>query len=154
MVMPEEPYNVSPMVPFNFTYNYRVGAYMEKYLQGLSEQKILGVRCPECKRVLVPPRSACGQCSTRPEEWVEVQPLGTLENFTIGYVSIEKGVITDLTEPVVIGLVRLEGADSLLTARIMGVKPDEVRTGLRVQAVWKDEPKGTVHDLEHFVPAT
>ena len=148
--MSTEPYHVEPMVPLTFMYTNRVGEYMEKFLQGLAEKKILGIQCPECKRVLVPPRSACGQCNTRPEEWVEVQPTGVLENFTIGHVTIEEGEIKDLNQPVIIGMVRLDNAQSLLTARITGIKPEECKTGIRVQAVWKDQPEGTVKDLDHF----
>ena len=77
--MPEELQHLTPMVPLSFTYNYRVGEYMEKYLQGLAEKKILGVRCPGCKRVLLPPRSACGACNATPDEWIEIDPVGTLE---------------------------------------------------------------------------
>jgi len=141
------------MVPLTFQYNYRVGAYLEKYLQGLSERKILGVRCSECKRVLVPPRSACGQCASRPDQWVEVKPHGTLENFTVGTVAIEKGEIQDLPAPVILGLIRLEGADSLLMARIGNLEPEACRVGMRVRAVWKEKPEGNVHDLDHFEPA-
>jgi len=145
-------FQVTPMVPLTFTYNYRVGAYLERYLTGLSERKIWGVRCPECKRVLLPPRSACGRCSTRPQEWVEVKPFGTLENFTVAHVDIEKGEVRDLPAPRVLGLIRLEGADSLLLARIEGIKPENCRAGLRLRAVWKEKPEGNVHDLDHFEP--
>jgi uncharacterized protein len=150
--MAEEHVVFRPMVPLTFTYNYRVGRPMETYLRGLAEKKILGVRCPKCRRVLLPPRSACGACATRPDEWVEVPGTGTLENFTVAHVTIEKGEIRDLTEPAVVGMIRLDGADSLLTARVEGIPPGGVRTGLRVRAVWKDPPEGTLHDLDHFEP--
>ena len=148
--MAVEHHYVTPMVPLTFTYNYRVGAFMEKYLQGLAEKRLYGVRCPGCKRVLVPPRSACGQCHARPDEWVELPASGTLEYFTVAHVCIEKGEIKDLAQPVIIGMVRVDGADSLLTAKIQGVAPSECRSGLRVKAVLKDPPAGTVHDLDHF----
>ncbi len=148
--MAVEHHYVTPMVPLTFTYNYRVGAYMERYLQGLSEKKLLGVRCSGCKRVLVPPRSACGRCHTKPTEWVELAPSGTLVHFTVAHVRVEKGEILDLAEPMIIGLVKLDGADSLLTAKIQGIAPGACRQGLRVMAVWKDQPTGTVHDLDHF----
>jgi len=150
--MAEEHFLVTPMVPLTFMYNYRVGPYLEKYIQGLSEKKILGVRCPACKRVLLPPRSACGQCATRPDEWVEAQQTGTLENFTVAHVMIEKGEIKDLEEPVILGMIRLDGADSLLSAKVQGISPDDCRAGVRVQAVWREEPKGDLLDLDHFEP--
>ena len=151
--MAEERFLVTPMVPLTFMYNYRVGAYMERYLKGLSEKKILGVRCPQCKRVLLPPRSACGRCSTRPVEWVEVTPVGTLENFTVAQVTIDKGQIQDLPAPIILGLIRLDGADSLLLAKVAGVSPEACRPGMRVRAAWKEKPEGNVHDLDHFEPA-
>jgi len=150
--MAEEHVHVRPMVPLTFTYNYRVGQPMERYLLGLAEKRILGVRCPECKRVLLPPRSACGACAARPDEWVEVNPTGTLERFTVAHVTVDKGEIRDLDAPVVIGMIRLDGADSLLTARVEGISPAQCRTGIRVRAVWKDPPAGTYDDLDHFEP--
>ena len=152
--MPEELQHLTPMVPLSFTYNYRVGEYMEKYLQGLAEKKILGVRCPGCKRVLLPPRSACGACNATPDEWIEIDPVGTLENFTVGHVTVGKSEITDLTEPVIVGQIRLDGADSLLTAHVRGVDPMSLKRGMRLRAVWRDETKGDVHDLDCFEPAT
>jgi len=151
--MTEERFQVTPLVPLTFQYNYRVGEYLERYLQGLAERKILGIRCPECKRVLVPPRSACGQCAARPDQWVELKPLGTVENFTVAHVSIDKGEIRDLPAPAILALIRIEGADSLLMARVENLNPGECRIGLRVRAVWKDKPEGNVHDLNHFEPA-
>lgn len=150
--MAEERFQVRPMVPLTFMYNYHVGAFMERFIQGLSDKKILGVSCPECKRVLVPPRSACGQCSAKPDAWVEVQPEGVLENFTVAHVTIEQGQVKDLDAPEIIGMIRLNGADSLLAAKIRGISPEACKAGLRVRAVWKDPPEGTVLDLEHFEP--
>jgi uncharacterized OB-fold protein len=51
-------------------------------------------------------------------------------------------------------MIRLDGADSLLTAKVQGIRPERCKRGLRLKAVWKDEPKGTVHDLDHFEPVT
>jgi len=151
--MPPEHFHVRPTVPLTFVYNYRVGASMERYLQGLAERKILGVRCPGCGRVLVPPRSACGRCAARPDEWVEVGPAGTLETFTVAHVTVEKGEVRDLDAPVIVGMIRLDGADSLLTARVRGVPHAECRVGRRVRAVWKEAPAGNLHDLVGFEPA-
>lgn len=150
--MAEEHVHVRPMVPLTFTYNYRVGQPLERYLRGLAEKRILGVRCPACKRVLLPPRSACGACATRPDEWVEVRPTGTLEQFTVAHVSLEQGEIRDRDAPVILGLIRLDGADSLLTARVEGIPPEQCRNGVRVRAVWRDPPQGDHGDLDHFEP--
>ncbi len=150
----EQHHYVTPIVPLTFMYNYRVGAYMERYLRGLAQKKILGVRCRMCKRVLVPPRSTCGPCHTGLDEWVEVGPTGVLENFTVAHVYIEKGQIKDLPIPAIIGMIRLDGADSLVTGKVQGVAPDHCYRGLRVRAVWREVPKGEIRDLDHYEPAT
>jgi len=70
---------VDVQVPVDYTYNYRIGPYLEKYIKGLGEKKILGVTCPECNKVPVPPRKICGACNRVLDEWVEVGPAGTVK---------------------------------------------------------------------------
>jgi len=150
--MTEKHHLVKSFVPFTFEYNYRLGAWMEKYVDGLANKKILGVKCAKCGRVIVPPRSVCGTCNTKPTEFVEVGPTGELRNFTIGYVTIEAGEIKDAKEPYVIGMIKLDGADSLVTGLVKGVRLEDLKTGIRLKAVFAAEPKGTLKDLTHFEP--
>lgn len=150
--MSEKRHVVKSFVPFTFEYNYRLGAWMNKYVDGLSEKKIYGVKCPKCGRVIVPPRSVCGTCYTKPTQWIEVGPEGELRNYTVGYVTIEAGEIKKAKEPYIIGMIKLDGADSLITGLIKGIKPDELKTGIRLRAVFVEEPKGTLKDLSHFEP--
>jgi len=150
--MAQDHHNVKAFVPLTFGYNYRVGAWMEKYLDGLSEKKILGVKCPSCGKVTVPPRSVCGACFTKPEQWVEVPPEGELRTFTVGRVKVAAGEIKDADEPYVIGMIKLDGADSLLSATVKGIDPDNLKPGIRLKAVFSDEPKGTTADLSYFEP--
>ncbi|MDD3718822.1 MAG: Zn-ribbon domain-containing OB-fold protein [Actinomycetota bacterium] len=151
MGAPEETY-FTPVVPMDFTYNYRVGPYITRYLDGFKDKKILGSRCPGCGLVAVPPRKYCGVCNKVMEEMVEVGQEGTLENFTVGHVTIEKGRLAPAEAPYVLGLVKLEEATSALLARVGGIAPSEVRTGMKVKAVWKDEAAGDYDDLDHFEP--
>lgn len=141
------------IVPLTFTYNYRVGQYLQRYMDGLKEQKILGIRCPSCGKVRVPPRSTCGPCNRKMEEWVEVGPAGVVENFTLAHVAIEDGEVRRLAAPSALAMIRLDGADSLVTARVEKLDPASLRAGLRVKAVWKEERTGSVKDLDHFEPA-
>jgi uncharacterized OB-fold protein len=151
MGAPEETY-FTPVVPMDFTYNYRVGPYITRYLDGFKEKKILGSKCPECSLVAVPPRKYCGVCNKVMEETVELGQEGTVENFTVGHVVLEKGRLDPADAPYVLGLVKLEGATSLLLARVEGVSPAEVKTGMKVKAVWKDPVTGDYDDLDHFEP--
>ncbi len=151
MGAPEETY-LTPVVPMDFTYNYRVGPYITRYLDGFKEKKILGSKCPGCSLVAVPPRKFCGVCNKVMEEMVEVSQEGTLENFTVGHVTIEKGKLSPADAPYVLGLVKLDGATSALLAKVEGVSPAEVKTGMKVKAVWKDPVEGDYGDLDHFEP--
>jgi hypothetical protein len=142
-----------PVVPMDFVYNYRVGPYMERYLDGLKERKIMGTRCEGCKKVFVPPRMFCGPCNRKLKDWVEVAQMGTLENYTIGHVVLEKGKLNPADSPYILGLIKLDDADSLLLAKVEKVTPSEVKAGLRLKAVWRDETAGDYFDLDHFEPA-
>lgn len=140
------------VVPMDFTYNYRVGPYMERFIKGLGEKKILGVKCPECKKVVVPPRKVCGVCNKILDEWVEVGPEGTVENYTVGHVKLNKGLVEQADPPVLLALVKLDGASSLLPAKIEGIDSGELKNGLKVKAIFKDQPEDSLDDLDHFEP--
>ena len=36
-------------------YHWDAGVAMSRYLEGFRQGKIIGVRCPECRRTMVPP---------------------------------------------------------------------------------------------------
>ncbi|MHB8895732.1 MAG: Zn-ribbon domain-containing OB-fold protein [Candidatus Geothermincolia bacterium] len=137
-------------VPLDFTYNYRVGPYIERYIKGLGEKKILGSKCPGDGTVIVPPRKICGQCSETMSEWVEVGPEGTIENFTIGHVTLNKGLVEKADADYVLALIKLDGASSLLPALVKGIAPSDVENGMRVKAVFKDPAEDSLADLSHF----
>jgi uncharacterized OB-fold protein len=142
----------TPNVPVDFTYNYRVGTYIERYLEGFKRQKIMGSKCPGCGKVAVPPRMWCGLCNLKMEELVELSQEGTLENFAVGHVNLVKGRLGAAESPYIIGLIRLGGANSLLLARVEGVSPAEVEPGMRLKAAWREPSEGDYHDLDHFEP--
>jgi uncharacterized OB-fold protein len=143
---------LTPAVPLDFVYNYRIGSYMERYLEGFKERKILGSRCPDCGKVVVPARMYCGVCNSRMDELVEVAQEGTMENLTIGHVALEKGALKPAENPYLLGMIRLDGVNSLLLAMVEGIPVEEARAGMRVKAVWKDEVAGDYGDLDHFEP--
>ncbi len=145
---------LTPVVPMDYTYNYRIGPYMTRYLEGFKERKILGSRCPDCKKIAVPPRKYCGVCNKVMEEMVELPQEGTLENFTVGHVVMEKGGrLSPAERPYVLGLIKLDDNASLLLHRVEGVDPGKVEAGMKVKAVWKDQVEGDYEDLDHFEPA-
>jgi uncharacterized OB-fold protein len=141
------------VVPLDFTYNYRVGPYVERYIKGLGQQKIMGVKCPGDDTVVVPPRKYCGRCNAIMDEWVEVGPEGTIENYTVGHVMLNKGLVEKADSESVLALIKLDGATSLLPAEVKGIAPTDVAAGMRVKAVFKDPAEDSLADLSHFEPA-
>lgn len=145
-----EKVSVETVVPMDFTYNYRVGPYLEKYIQGLGEGKLLAVKCKSCDKVIVPPRKMCG--TELLNEWVEVGPEGEVVNYTVGHVTVEKGLVEKADPPQLLAMVMLDGATVPLLAEVKGVEASGLKNGLRVKAVFKDPAEGTLKDLDYFEP--
>jgi len=143
----------SVVVPFDYTYNYRVGPYLERYIQELGVKKIMAVKCEGCGNVVVPPRKICGECKRVMDEWVEVGPAGTVENYTVGHVTLNKGLAEPADPPVMLALIKLDGATSLLAGEVRRTEPAELKNGLRVKAIFADPAENNLSDLDHFEPA-
>jgi uncharacterized protein len=102
---------------WNFSYTYFAGEAASRFFAELANRKIMGTRCPQCQRILVPARSFCDACFTDTTDWIEVGPGGTLETFTILTSSFP-----GLPEPpVVVGYVRLDGASSAVLNFVTGI---------------------------------
>jgi uncharacterized OB-fold protein len=136
-------------------YRYAAGEYATKFLKGLMEGKIFGVKCPSCRRVIVPPRKFCERCMVEPSEWIEVEPHGELVNFIIVYRKFHG--LPD--PPYAIGLIKLDGADDSILHFIGEVDLSSphralrvLKPGLKLEAVWADERKGTILDIKYFRP--
>jgi len=141
---------------WNLPFRHTAGRFASRFFRELRDnQKIYGVRCPQCQRVLVPPRPLCERCFASPDEWVEVGHQGTLEAFTICYVPF----LGLPQPPVAMIMVKLEGADTGLQHLLGGVDlsdPDKsrdlVKIGMRVEAVWREQRRGEIGDIQHFKP--
>jgi len=141
---------------WNLPFRHTAGRFASRFFRELRDnQKIYGVRCPQCQRVLVPPRPLCERCFASPDEWVEVAHQGTLEAFTICYVPF----LGLPQPPVAMIMVKLDRADTGLQHLLGGVDlsdPDKsrelVKIGMRVEAVWREQRRGEIGDIQHFRP--
>lgn len=141
---------------WNLPFRHTAGRFASRFFRELRDnKKIFGVRCPECRRVLLPPRPLCERCLASIDEWVEVGHQGTLEAFTICYVPF-LGLPPPPTATI---MVKLDGADSCLSHVLSGVDLSDVdkarelvKIGMRLEAVWRDERKGEISDIQHFRP--
>lgn len=128
-------------------YHWSAGIAGSRFFTELRDNgKIMGTKCPECKRVLVPPRIFCEECFVDTDEWVEVSTQGEILTFAESYFGLQG---QRLEEPWYIGIIKLDGADGGLFHRI--VKGDsEIAIGGRVEAVLADERKGHIMDIVNF----
>jgi len=128
-------------------YHWSAGIAGSKFFTELRDNgKIFGTKCPECKRVLVPPRIFCEECFVDTDEWVEVSTQGEILTFAESYFGLQG---QRLEEPWYIGIIKLDGADGGLFHRI--VKGDsEIEIGGRVEAVLADDRKGHIMDIVNF----
>lgn len=116
-------------------YSYSPGRAQTAYINGLSEQKTIGERCPSCHKVYVSPRGACPTCGVATTDQVEVGPAGTVTTYCIVNIKARN---LDIEVPYVYAHIALDGAGLALHGRIGGIPYDEVRMGLRVEPVWTE----------------
>ncbi|WP_326692171.1 MULTISPECIES: OB-fold domain-containing protein [unclassified Streptomyces] len=116
-------------------YTYTPGRAQTRYLAALAGQRTLGERCPQCRKVYVPPRGACPTCGVPTDEQVEVGPAGTVTTFCVVNIKAKN---LDIEVPYVYGHIALDGAGLALHGRIAGIPYDQVRMGLRVEPVWTE----------------
>jgi uncharacterized OB-fold protein len=130
---------------------YFAGRVGSKFIIALrDDHKILGVNCPQCKKVYVPPREYCEKDLTRLDEnWVEVGNQGVVTNFTVVHYNDKH---LPFKAPYILALIKLDGADTPITHIVAGIDPEKVKIGLRVEAVFADKTTNTILDIDHFAP--
>ena len=148
----EAPTPVTGIVtPVTLDYLYAASPEESAFYRGLAEGRILGQRCPTCHKVYVPPRSACPVDGVATTDEVELGHAGTVTTFCIVNVPF---LGQKITPPYVSAYVLLDGADIAFLHLILDIPAEEVRMGMRVEAVWKprEEWGTTIENISHFRP--
>jgi uncharacterized OB-fold protein len=138
--------------PVHLHYRHTASLEESRYLRGLAEGRLLGQRCPECRKVYIPPRGACPTDGVPTQEEVELPDTGTVTTFCIVNVPF---LGQRITPPYVSAYVLLDGADIPLMHLVLGCAADEVRMGMRVKAQWRprEEWGSTLGNIDHFRPS-
>jgi uncharacterized protein len=133
-------------------FDYAVGMHGSRFFKELRDnKKIMGIKCPKCGKVYVPPRGVCGPCFQEMDEFVEVGPGGVIGTYTIlrfAFIDPETGHQKPV--PYGYGFIKLDGADTLFQHYIDIVDEKKIKIGARVEAVWANERKGTIKDIQYF----
>jgi uncharacterized OB-fold protein len=152
---PDAPAPVEPVTmltaPIHLEYRHTASHEESRFLRGLTEGRLLGQRCPVCQKVYVPARSACPVDGVATVEDVELPDTGTITTFCIVNVPF---LGQRITPPYVAAYVLLDGADIAFLHLILGCPVQEVRMGMRVQAVWRPREQWgpTLENIDHFRP--
>jgi len=129
-------------------FRYTPGVANTATLEALRDRGVLlGSRCDACSFTYFPARMFCERCFAELSADVECGPEGSLESWTVGHVGIDED---PLEEPVVVGLVKLDGADTVLMHRLREVKDPAI--GMRVRARLAPRRVGSIRDIEGFEP--
>jgi uncharacterized protein len=137
--------------PVRLHYEHAASPTETSFLRGLADGRLLAQRCPACGKVYIPPRGACPTDGVPTADEVELPDHGIVTTFCVVNVPYPGQRVTP---PYVAAAVLLDGADIPFQHLILGCDPDEVRMGMRVQAVWKprDEWGTTMENIDHFRP--
>lgn len=136
-----------------YDFDWHQGPYWSKFLNEMAENKrFMAVKCPECERVYIPPRVACGRCFKELDEWVEVGPDGVLKGFTIvRFPYIDPNVGTLMKVPYTAIWVELDGSDTRFMHFCNETEEKNLQVGQRLHAVWAEEPRPkSIHAVEYF----
>jgi uncharacterized OB-fold protein len=133
-------------------YRHAYGPYYGRLFDEIATAgRIVGIRCPNCQSVLLPPRELCDICYVRTGTWTDVADTGVLRAFSIIHLEF---VGQTRKPPYVYAEIMLDGASTKIIHNLIGIDvataPKWLKPGARVKAVWKDKRKGSLDDISHF----
>jgi uncharacterized OB-fold protein len=138
--------------PLKLEYTFTAGETSSRFLRGFADGKILGRRCPECRKVYVPSRGNCPICVSPMADEVELAHTGTITKFCIVNLPFAS---RNIEIPYVSASILLDGADVPIFHLVQEIPYEEIRIGMRVEAVWvaPDERVPGMESIAHFRPA-
>jgi uncharacterized protein len=130
------------------SFRYTPGVANTVFLEALRDRGVLlGSRCDACEVTYLPARMFCERCFAELSAQTECGPGGVLESFTVGHEGIDG---EPLQEPVMLGLIRVDGADTVLVHRLIDMDAPDI--GTRVTARLRAERDASILDIEGFAP--
>ena len=143
------------LVPYtpHFHYAWDCGEAIGRYFEELKNGRLIARHCRRCGRVMIPPRMFCELCFRPTDDWVYVEDTGSVNTFSLCYVSWD---VRKLRKPEIPAVIEIDGASPGMGIMHLlgGVQPKDVHIGMRVRAVWKPPAKrtGSITDILYFAP--
>ena len=120
-------------------YAWDNGVAIGRYLEELKNGRLIARKCNKCRRIMIPPRMFCELCWRPTDEWVYVKDTGTVYTYSICYVNWDASRIPKGQPPHIPAVIHIDGASPHMGMlhKLGEVDPEDVKIGMRVQAVWK-----------------
>jgi len=104
--------------------------FMNRFIEELKNDKLLGTHCKKCGAKYLPPRDNC-VCGSKNLEWYEAPKKGQIIAYTIVTFPPES---MEKYAPYIVAIAELEDKTKLL-AHLSGVTPKNLEIGLPIQVV-------------------
>lgn len=129
------------------------GIAIGSYLAALKEGFLLGGYCQTCRKTVIPPRTVCEWCFRPMDSYVRLEDTGTVNTFSLCYVTWD---VKRIEEPELPAVIEIDGASPLhgIMHKLGEVDPQDIHIGMRVKAIWKppEEREGAITDILYFKP--
>jgi uncharacterized OB-fold protein len=153
--LPESLRDVEPVrsvrTPAQLDYVFTAGDATTRFLTGITRKKIIGQRATATSRVYVPPRGADPELGAATPIEVEVAQVGTVTSYCVVNLQFYGSV---MEIPYTSALILLDGSDLSIMHLIQECPVEDVRVGMRVEAVWRDDAdiEPTLESIKWFRP--
>ena len=141
----------SVRTPARLDYTFTAGDATTRFLKGITQKKIIGQQATSTSKVYVPPRGADPELGATTPIEVEVAQVGTVTSFCVVNLQFYGSA---MEIPYTSALILLDGADLSIMHLIQEIPADQVRVGMRVEAVWRDDAdiEPTLESIKWFRP--
>lgn len=122
--------------PSRLEFLFTAGTSLSKNLAGYQRGQFIGQKCPVCSKVYVPSRGSCPVDGVALTEVVDLPNTGTMTTFCVVNVPFAG---QSIKIPYIAGQILLDGANLSFMGLIQECELEDIRMGMRVEAVWVDE---------------
>jgi uncharacterized OB-fold protein len=137
---------LSQAFELGFTYTRSTGPVVGRFLTGLRDRRIFGIRASD-GRVIVPPMEYDPVTAEALGEFVEVGQQGEIVSWC--WVK-QPRASHPMDTAFAWAMIRLDGADVPMIHCVTAAGEDDLATGARVQVVWAAETRGYITDIRCF----
>ena len=137
--------------PIRLDFDFTPGVAQSRFLKGLAKATFMGQRCSVCGKVYVPSRGSCPTDGVPTTDDVELPNTGVVTTYCVVNVPFAG---QSIEIPYICAQILLDGANISFMGLLQEIPTDQIRMGMRVEAVWVDESELTpsLASVRYFRP--